>query len=86
MPIFRVKSVKIYTGQKKFTLTPSVASVTIIRYALAEASNFLGTASGTGLKTGLMELASKSVHKIPQSPKLSEAKKRRYQTETCGTH
>ena len=33
MPIFRVKSVKIYTGQKKFTLTPSVASVTIIRYA-----------------------------------------------------
>ena len=32
MPIFRVKSVKIYTGQKKFTLTPSVASVTIIRY------------------------------------------------------
>ena len=34
MPIFRVKSVKIYTGQKKFTLTPSVASVTIIRYDL----------------------------------------------------
>ena len=32
MPIFRVKSVKIYTGKKKFTLTPSVASVTIIRY------------------------------------------------------
>ena len=23
MPIFRVKSVKIYTGQKKFTRTPS---------------------------------------------------------------
>ena len=34
MPIFRVKSVKIYTGQKKFTLTPSVASVTIIRYGI----------------------------------------------------
>ena len=34
MPIFRVKSVKIYTGQKKFTLTPSVASVTIIRYVV----------------------------------------------------
>ena len=32
MPIFRVKSVKIYIGHKKFTLTPSVASVTIIRY------------------------------------------------------
>ena len=25
MPIFRVKSVKIYTGQKKFTLAPLVA-------------------------------------------------------------
>ena len=58
----------------------------IFAKTLAEASNFLGTASGTGLKTGLMGLASKSVHKIPQSPKLSEAKKRRYQTETCGTH
>ena len=33
MPIFRVESVKVYTGKKKFTLTPSVASVTIIRYA-----------------------------------------------------
>ena len=33
MPIFRVKSVKIYTVQKKFTRTPSVASVTNIRYA-----------------------------------------------------
>ena len=32
MPIFRVKSIKIYTGQKKFTRTPSVASVTNIRY------------------------------------------------------
>ena len=33
MPIFRVKSVKIYTGQKKFTRAPSVASVTNMRYA-----------------------------------------------------
>ena len=32
MPIFRVKSVKIYTGEKKFTRTPSMASVTNIRY------------------------------------------------------
>ena len=32
MPIFRFKSVKNYTGQKKFTRTPSVASVTNIRY------------------------------------------------------
>ena len=32
MPIFRVKSVKIYTGQKKFTRTLSVASMTNIRY------------------------------------------------------
>ena len=34
MQIFRVKSVKIYTGQKKFTRTLSVASVTNMRYAL----------------------------------------------------
>ena len=27
MPIFRVKSVKIYTGQKKFTRTPSVTNM-----------------------------------------------------------
>ena len=33
MPIFRVKSVKIYTGQKEFTQTPAVASVTNISYA-----------------------------------------------------
>ena len=32
MPIFRVKSVKIYTGQFFFTQTPSVVSVTNIRY------------------------------------------------------
>ena len=32
MPIFRVKSVNIYTGQKNFTQTPSVVSVTNIRY------------------------------------------------------
>ena len=32
MPIFRVKSVKIYTGQKKFTQAPPVAPVTNIRY------------------------------------------------------
>ena len=31
--MFCVKSVKIYTGQKNFTLTPSVASVTNMRYA-----------------------------------------------------
>ena len=34
MPIFRIKSVKIYTGLKKFTRTPSVASVTNMRYGL----------------------------------------------------
>ena len=33
MPIFCVKSVKIYTGQKKFTRAPLVALVTNIRYA-----------------------------------------------------
>ena len=33
--MFRVKSVKIYTGQKKFTRMPSVASVTNMRYAPA---------------------------------------------------
>ena len=33
MPIFRVKSVKTYTGQKKFTRAPPMAPVTnIIRY------------------------------------------------------
>ena len=32
MPIFRVKSVKIYTGQKKFTPAPPVAPVTNMRY------------------------------------------------------
>ena len=34
MPIFRVKSVKIYTGQKKFTRAPLVVLVTNIRYAM----------------------------------------------------
>ena len=34
MPIFRVKSVKIYTGQKKFTRAPLVVLVTNIRYGL----------------------------------------------------
>merc|ERR1712074_66685 len=34
LPIFRVKSVKIYTGQKKFTRVPPVAPVTIMRYGL----------------------------------------------------
>ena len=33
LPIFRVKSVKIYTGQKKFTRAPPVAPVTNMRYA-----------------------------------------------------
>ena len=32
MPIFCVKSVKIYTGQKKFTEAPLVVLVTNIRY------------------------------------------------------
>ena len=32
MPIFRVKSVKIYTGQKKFTRAPLVVLVTNMRY------------------------------------------------------
>ena len=35
MPIFCVRSVKIYTGQVFFTQTPSVVSVTNIRYGLA---------------------------------------------------
>ena len=34
LPIFRVKSVKIYTGQFFFTQTPFVVSVTNIRYGL----------------------------------------------------
>ena len=33
MPIFRVKSEEIYTGQKKFTRAPPVAPVTNMRYA-----------------------------------------------------
>ena len=33
---FRVKSVKIYTGQKKFTRAPPVAPVTNMRYAEME--------------------------------------------------
>ena len=32
MPIFHVKSVKIYTGQKKFTRAPLVVLVTNMRY------------------------------------------------------
>ena len=32
MPIFRVKSVKTYTGQFLFTQTPSVVSLTNMRY------------------------------------------------------
>ena len=32
MPIFRDKSVKIYTGKKKFTRAPPVAPVTNMRY------------------------------------------------------
>ena len=32
MPIFRVKSVEIYSGQKKFAQAPLVALVTNIRY------------------------------------------------------
>ena len=35
MPIFCVKSVKIYTGQKKITRAPPVAPVTNMRYAPA---------------------------------------------------
>ena len=72
--------------QNREKIWKTCGEIFIFAKTLAEASNFLGTASGTGLKTGLMGLASKSVHKIPQSPKLSEAKKRRYQTETCGSH
>ena len=34
MPIFRVKSVKIYTSQKKFTRAPLVVLVTNMRYGL----------------------------------------------------
>ena len=32
LPIFHVESVKIYTGQRKFTRAPPVAPVTIMRY------------------------------------------------------
>ena len=47
MPIFRIKSVKIYTGQFLFTQAPPVVPVTNMRYAclhllLLEASG-LGT-------------------------------------------
>ena len=44
LPIFRVKSVKIYTGQKKFTRAPPVAPVTNMRYGSVEVDfemNFL---------------------------------------------
>ena len=41
MPIFCVKFVKIYTGQKKFTRMPSVASVTNIRYGSFETLRFI---------------------------------------------
>ena len=34
MPIFRAKSVKIYTGQKKITRAPLVVLVTNTRYAI----------------------------------------------------
>ena len=34
LPIFRVKSAKIYTGQKKFTGAPPVAPVTNMRYGI----------------------------------------------------
>ena len=34
MPIYRVKSVKIYTSQKKFTRAPLVVLVTNIRYVI----------------------------------------------------
>ena len=40
MPILCVKSVKIYTGQKKFTQAPLVALVTNIRYDLEKSSSF----------------------------------------------
>ena len=39
MPIFRVKSVKVYTGQKKFTRAPPVAPVTNMRYDLRDRKN-----------------------------------------------
>ena len=34
LPILRVKSLKIYTGQKKFTRVPPVAPVTNMRYGV----------------------------------------------------
>ena len=68
--------------QNREKIWKTCGEIFIFAKTLAEASNFLGTASGTGLKTGLMGLASKSVHKIPQSPKLSEVKDRRYHRET----
>ena len=34
LPIFRIKSVKIYIGQKKFTRLPPVAPVTNMRYGV----------------------------------------------------
>ena len=45
MPIFRIKSVKSYTGQKKFTRTPSVASVTNIRYGVDPYSRTVTTST-----------------------------------------
>ena len=39
MPIVRVKSVKIYTGQNKFTRAPPVAPVTNIRYDSSDRIN-----------------------------------------------
>ena len=41
MPIFRVKSVTIYTGQKKFTQAPLVVLVTNIRYDFSQQDSHL---------------------------------------------
>ena len=62
MPIFRVKSVKIYTGQKKFTRAPPVAPVTNMRYVLA-LLEFLE----------LLELLKKVTHSLTDNFKSSDA-------------
>ena len=48
MPISRVKSVKIYTGQKFFTRAPPVAPVTNIRYAADLLPSKVGAVDGDG--------------------------------------
>ena len=67
MPIFRVKSVKIYTGQKKFTRAPLVVLVTNMRYG-----DILQLKIGVGPK----KLLGLSLHKYLCSPTVHDRKEK----------